>query len=112
MNLVTELESVLREEQSLLLNGEFERLESLIDRKTKLSARLAQDRPDLSASAYKHLAERARQNEALLESARRGLKAALHQLRQPVQQADQTTYSKSGQRNSLSRAPSSVTQKI
>jgi hypothetical protein len=112
MNLISELESVLREEQGLLLNGEFERLEGLIDRKTKLSARLAQERPDLSAHAYRHLAERARQNEALLESARRGLQAAMRQLQQPLQQADQTTYSKSGHRNTLSRAPSSVTQKI
>ena len=112
MNLLSELEDVLREEQESLLNGDFKRLEGLIDRKTRLSEWLKQEKLEVPPQAIQHLSERARQNEALLESARRGLQAAILQIRQPVGPAKQTTYSRSGERSSLSRSPSSITQKF
>lgn len=112
MNIVTELEAILRLEQEHLLNGDFDGLRGLVDRKTRLTERLALERPDLSAETFRHLSERAQQNEALLESARLGLQAAMQQLRYTEAPKEQTTYSRSGQRNKLSKTPSSVIQKI
>lgn len=112
MNIVSELEAILQQEQEHLLNGDFDGLQELVDRKTRLTERLALERPDLSPETFRHLSERAQQNEALLESARLGLQAAMQQLRDTEAPKEQTTYSSSGQRKKLSKAPSSVTQKI
>lgn len=112
MNILTELEDILAREQELLLNGNFSDLQSLVDRKTMLSEWLARKKPDLSKEQFERLNMRAQQNEALLQASRRGLKAAMEQLRQTRQAAEQTTYSKSGKRQTLSRVPSSITQKI
>ena len=112
MNVLSELESVLREEQELLLNGNFQGLEDLLKRKTKLADWLSKNQPDVSAEAVRELKARANRNEALLESARRGLKAAITQLKQASDVDHQTTYSSSGERRPLSRSPASVTQKI
>lgn len=112
MNILSELESILEREQQLLLNGNFSDLQSLVDRKTKLSEWLARTKPEFSKDDYQRLAIRAQQNEALLEASRRGLSAAMAQLRQTREATEQATYSRSGERQSLSRMPSSVTQKV
>lgn len=111
MTIIEELEAVLEAEQKFLLEGDFAGLKALTERKTKLAERLAKDRPDVPESVYRQLAEKAGHNEALLNSARRGLQAAMAQIRQAAQSAEQTTYSKSRERRPLSRRPGSVTQK-
>ena len=112
MNIVKELEKVLAEEQSLLLSGEISSLEKLIERKTKLAEQLALDKPDFPKDVYDGLARKAAHNEALLSSTRRGLQAAMAQLKLLSDGEAQKTYSKEGQRRTLSRKPASVTQKI
>ena len=112
MNILAELEDVLKEEQQLLLNGRISALQDLVERKARLSERLASGRPEVPAETYRRISARARQNKALLEAAQRGLQAAIAQLRQTVNAKDQTTYSRTGDRMSLARARSSVAQKI
>ncbi len=112
MNVFKELEDILRQEQELLLSGDFQMLEALLKRKAKLADWLSTHRPDVTVEETRELKEKAHRNEALLDAARRGLKAAMAQLKQ-VSKADcQTTYSSSGERRPLSRAPVSITQKI
>lgn len=112
MNILSELEDVLREEQELLLSGDFSKLEALVNRKTRLADSLVKSRPRIDRDTYSQLAERATNNEALLDAARRGLRAALAQIRQSSQGDGQTTYSEKGERRPLSRSPSSVTQRV
>lgn len=112
MNVISELEDLLRVEQELLLSGDFAALETLVDRKSRLADRLAKHHPKLPAIAVRHLTELAKNNEALLSSAARGLKAAMTQVSQTSDQDSQTTYSKTGERLQLSRSSSTVTQKI
>lgn len=111
MTVIEELEDVLRAEQEHLLAGNFSDLTSLVKRKEALADLLAKDKPDIPAERYKRLVERAGHNEALLSSARRGLSAAIQQLRQATEDANPSTYSVSGERQSLSRKPGSVQQK-
>ena len=112
MSLISELEDVLREEQELLLSGRLSELETLVQRKSELAQRLAKAKPEVSEIHYRDLAKKADHNEALLDAARRGLQAAIRQIHQPSGAELQNTYSKSGERRSLSRAPSSFTQKL
>lgn len=109
MNIVAELESLLSEEQELLLTGNYSRLEALAVRKSELAERLAAT-PDLPEADYQDIKSRAAHNEALLNSARRGIQAAISQLREYASGEHQSTYSREGQRQPLSR-PVSVTQK-
>jgi len=48
MNVIEELEDVLRMEQEHLLAGEFSDLATLVDRKAELADRLARDKPNLA----------------------------------------------------------------
>ena len=111
MNVVDEIEDVLRREQELLLTGNYAALRALISRKSALVDRLAAARPDLPKADYAELARRAHQNEALLGAAQRGLQSALSQLRQLAKAQDQTTYSRDGKRQAITRHPSSVVEK-
>ena len=110
MNVLTELESVLAEEQELLLTGNFGQLEALAEKKTELAEALSMDAPDLPEEAYEGLLNQAAHNEALLSSARRGIQAAISQLREYSSGGHQSTYSKEGQRQPLAK-PTSVVQK-
>ncbi len=112
MNLISELEGVLREEQELLLAGNLKALEGLVGRKANLARKLAEQRPNIAEDIYRDLARKADHNEALLDAARRGLQAAIQQIRQTSGTMEQSTYSKTGERRPLSRSPSSFTQKI
>lgn len=112
MSVISELEAVLKEEQQILLKGDLDSLEKLVQRKSKLAERLAQRKPEVSKAEYKYIAELASRNEALLNSARLGIEAAMKQIRQTPDKEDQKTYSKSGERKSLSKSLSSITQKI
>ncbi len=112
MNIVTELEDVLKREQESLLKGDFAALGKLVERKAALAKRLSSNRPDLPEDVYRSLVDQASKNEALLNSAQRGLQAAMSQLRHAAQSVEQTTYGQNGERQTLSRKPSSVTQKV
>lgn len=112
MKTLLELEAVLSAEQDLLLSGDFDRLQSLFDRKLRLAEQLSREKPELSEDRYQSLKQQSARNEALLKAAQRGLKAAITQVSQASEAPEQTTYSRSGQRQSMSRAPRSVTQKL
>ncbi|MCV6591648.1 MAG: hypothetical protein OIF48_01750 [Silicimonas sp.] len=106
MNVVKELELVLDTEQELLLKGDYTRLQELLDRKAKLADLLAAQPPDLTAEECKTLAARASQNEALLSSARRGIQAAMSQLKEIKSGANQSTYTRAGDRQPMGRSVS------
>lgn len=112
MNILAELEDVLEEERHLLINGRINAIQQLVERKAKLSDCLARERPAAPAEVYRRLGCKAERNKALLEAAQRGLQAAITQLRQTASAADQTTYSRTGDRLSLARTRSSIAQKI
>ena len=112
MSIVSDLEKLLAEEQRHLLSGDFDALEKLIERKGRLAERLSVSKPDMPPDVIEALARRAAHNEALLGSARRGLQAAMAQLKQLSDGEAQKTYSKEGQRRSLARKSASVTQKL
>ncbi len=111
MSVVAELESILAEEQQILLTGNYVKLSALAEKKTKLADMLSSEDLDLPPEAYKKLVDRATHNEALLAAARRGIQAAISQLKEFSNGEHQSTYSKEGQRQPLAR-PVSVTQKL
>ena len=110
MNVLVELETVLAEEQTILLAGDYAKLEALAERKTVLAEQLAENAPELPVEAVKKLARQATHNEALLASARRGIQAAISQLKEYTSGEHQSTYTAQGERAPLSRRVS-VTQK-
>ena len=110
MNIVSELEGVLDEEQELLLTGNYARLEELATRKEALAEALSASTSDLSEEEVQGIATKSAHNEALLNSARRGIQAAISQLRDYTTGEHQSTYSKEGARVPLSR-PVSMIQK-
>ena len=111
MTIVAELERILEKEQRLLLTGDYGQLAQLAEEKNDLAERLADGLQDLSVETVEKLAEQAGHNEALLKSARRGMQAAMTQLKQFSEGEHQSTYSAEGRREPLSR-PVSVTQKL
>ncbi len=110
MNVVEELENVLAEEQRMLLTGEYTGLQALLERKSKLAETLAAGKPELTQDEYQRLAANARHNETLLNSAQRGIQAALSQLKEIKSGEHQSTYTSTGERTPLSR-PASIIQK-
>lgn len=112
MSVVGEIEKLLSEERKMLLAGDFDALKDLIDRKANLEQRLAGGKPDMSADALKRIGDQARHNEALLAAAQRGLSFTMSQLRNLSAGEAQKTYSRDGQRVSLSRKSTSIVQKI
>ncbi|NNE78671.1 MAG: hypothetical protein HKN18_00225 [Silicimonas sp.] len=111
MTLIHELEDVLAEEQNLLLTGRYDQLPDLAERKARLAHALAQNAAKLPTKSVAKIAAQASHNEALLASARRGIQAALTEVKQITQGEHQSTYSKEGMRKPLSR-PVSITQKL
>lgn len=112
MSIAKDLEKLLSRERALLLAGDYEGLHALIEKKMELEGRLADTKPNLPIEDCVRLSEMAKHNEALLASAQRGLQSAIAQLKQLADGETQKTYSKDGQRTSLSRKPTSVAQKV
>ncbi len=110
MNVVEELENVLAEEQEVLLSGDYQQLECLLTRKSKLAETLADSSPQLSKEVFERLANRAAHHEALLNSARRGIQAALSQIKEISTGKSHSTYTSEGERTPLAK-PVSVIQK-
>ena len=110
MNIVTQLERVLEEEQRLLLAGDYVQLDKLADIKMKLSERLSHSPPKIPAQQAQKLAQTVRHNEALLDSAQRGIQAAMTHLREAREGSFQS-YTKEGQRTPMSTS-STVRQRI
>ena len=112
MSLVTEMEKILAEERRLLRAGDFVGLDGLIEQKSKLVELLSRERSELSRSDCENIASRASHNESLLEAARKGLQAAMVQLKQLSEGESRKYYSKAGERRTLSSGRSSVTKKL
>jgi flagellar biosynthesis/type III secretory pathway chaperone len=110
MNIIEELENVLADECTALLSGDYDQLEPLLERKSKLEARLLENAPDLSEDVCVRLSKRAAHNEMLLNSARRGIQAAMSQIKEISTGKSHSTYTSDGERAPLAR-PVSVTQK-
>ncbi|MGR3514787.1 MAG: hypothetical protein ACU0GG_18665 [Paracoccaceae bacterium] len=112
MKIFSQLEQLLQEEQKALLSGDFSALETLAERKEALLELLISSSPHLPKNSFQILRDKALKNEALLNSAKRGLQAALVRVRLSNDSTPQTTYSKNGERRAMSKPPSSVAQKI
>ncbi|MEM8801822.1 MAG: hypothetical protein AAFY06_04410 [Pseudomonadota bacterium] len=112
MSIVAELEKLLSEERSMLLAGDYGGLEKLIDRKAQLEKRLTSGNQDLPSDVLKQVRDQAKHNEALLAAAQRGLQSTMTQLRNLSTGEAQKTYSRDGQRVSMSRKSTSIAQKI
>lgn len=112
MTLDRELEEVLHAEREALLKGDFATLEALLPRKQSLAKRLSESKAELPLELYQSLKEKAVENDALLNSARRGLQAALTQFSDLKNGPEQTTYSRDGERRPMSQSKNSITQKI
>ena len=96
----------------MLLKGEYDALEKLIDQKTRLEQKLATGKQEIPSDALGRVRDHARHNEALLASAQRGLQSTITQLRNLSTGEAQKTYSRDGQRVSMSQKSTSVAQKI
>ena len=112
MTVIDELESVLADEQTCLLQGDYSSLSKLAHRKAALAERLKAASGGLDKDDCRRVADKAAHNEALLRSAQRGIQAAITQLGQIAGGEHQSTYSCKGERRTLSRSPSSVIQKL
>lgn len=110
MNVLVELENVLAEEQKILLEGDYTKLEDLAQKKSGLAEQLAQGSTEFSKDDVEKLALQATHNEALLASARRGIQAAMSQLKEYSSGEHQSTYSAEGHRAPLSK-PVSMARK-
>lgn len=111
MSTVEEIRKVLEAERISLLSGDFDTLEKLIARKAILVDKMTSQNPDVSKHLLEELSLKARHNESLLVSARRGLQSAMAQLKQLSDGESQKTYSREGRRKSLTITPTSMTQK-
>lgn len=112
MSLIGELEKLLSEERSMLLAGDYEALEKLIHRKALLEQHLSSGKQDLPSDELKRIKDHAQHNEDLLAAAQRGLQSTMMQLRNLSSGEAQKTYSRDGQRVSMSQKSRSIAQKI
>ena len=112
MNLAQELETVLQKQKQCLLSGDFAGLSILVERKARLSDQLAVQDASAEFADIANLAKQARQNDALLQSALRGTKAALVLIREASNGADKSTYTENGNRRPMGAATINVEQKM
>ena len=81
-----EIEQLLDAERSALLEGDFDAIRDLKDRKEELLGGLLEQRAGLSPEAYALLSEKAARNQSLLAGAARGI-AAVRQRLQEIRDA-------------------------
>ncbi len=111
MNVLGELEDILDRERQLILGARFNDLERLATRKSLLAGRIGQAvKSDLSH--IERLRASAARNDALLQSAAQGLKAALQQISDARSLRDQTTYAADGSRNPIAPRTSKLLQRL
>lgn len=100
--LLKKLDLVLDEEKRCLLEGKYTQLEEIVELKSKLSDSIVSQKSLPSKTAATYIAKKLERNEALLQSAQRGLKSAMTHLHEATDTHFQS-YSKEGQRFSLSK---------
>ena len=111
MNVLAELEDILDKERQLILAARFNDLERLSTRKSLLSGRIGQVvKADLGH--IERLRASAVRNDALLQSAARGLKSALQQISDARSLKDQTTYTADGSRNPIAPRRGKLLQRL
>lgn len=112
MNIASELNKILTDERNYLLEGNFEALEKIIDKKSKLVEWLSSNETNLPREIITALRSQATHNEALLVASQNGVKAALVVLKRTSDTIDQSTYSANGTRKRMISSTSSIMQKI
>jgi len=112
VTVIAEIEKILSDEREALLVGDYEKLELLVEKKIKIERLMSDNKTHIDAVDCAKLAEKAKQNEMLLESAQKGLKAAVLQIKSMRDGDSQKTYTKDGKRSSLGRKANSIVQKI
>lgn len=102
-----EIEDLLDAERNALLEGNFDAVSRLKDRKEELLGSLLEHRAGLSPEAYAKLSEKAAHNQTLLAGAARGI-AAVRQRLQEIRdaRAGNASYDAEGRRPTPIRAPS------
>lgn len=112
INVHAELKRLLEDEQTILLGGNYERLENLANRKIRLTERLAGSSEKASRSEIAYLRKVAESNELLLMAAAEGFRSGLNQVRQVSEPAQQKTYSCDGRLRALTPQSGKVEQKF
>ncbi|MCR9085365.1 MAG: flagellar biosynthesis protein FlgN [Rhodobacteraceae bacterium] len=102
-----EIEDLLDAERDALLEGDFDAVRDLKDRKEELLASLLEHRAGLSPESYAQLSEKAARNQSLLAGAARGI-AAVRQRLQEIRDArtGNVSYDAEGRRPTPLRASS------
>ncbi len=100
--LLKKLDRVLEEEKKCLLDGKYTQLESLVEVKVQLSDAIASQASILTKEAIVYIDKKLKRNEALLQSAQRGIKSAMAHLHEVAENPFQS-YTKDGHRSPLAR---------
>ena len=102
-----QIEELLDAERDALLDGDFDAIRDLKDRKEDLLGSLLEQRAGLSPEAYAQLSEKAARNQSLLANAARGI-AAVRQRLQEIRDArtGDVAYDSEGRRPTTHRAAS------
>ena len=103
MSLLEKLEKLLDEEKRMLLEGQYSSLATLSEIKLKLLERFSYISINGTSENVQRVIEKAKRNEALLESAQRGIKSAMMHVSEVAEGSFQS-YSKEGQRAPLSKS--------
>ena len=112
MTVTKELEKLLKEEQSALLSGKYEKLTELAHQKAKLMALFKAQPIDRIRSGAAALKLQTQKNEKLLASAAKGFRAGLGKIRSLGQSIEQSTYARDGQKRNLGQLPKSFEKRF
>ena len=111
MTVLDELEDLLEKERDLIRSAQFHDLERLSARKSLLAGRIGKAAKADTARIELLRAAVAR-NDALLQSAARGLQAAVRQIAEARSFGDQTTYAADGSRNPIAPRAGKLRQSL
>jgi flagellar biosynthesis/type III secretory pathway chaperone len=100
MTIEDHLDSLLDKEESILLSGKFSELSRLLELKEEIIKYLEKSDKKFSRKNIQKISLKAKRNEALLESAQRGIKAAVAQVRE-AKETNFQSYSREGARYSM-----------
>ena len=103
MKIIEKFEQILDKEKQLLLEGEYSKLQNMLEIKSNLLNRISQMTPELSRDALQRVMHKSQRNSDLLASAQRGIKSAIVYVNEATDGSFQS-YSKEGERHPLTKA--------
>lgn len=112
MTMFEQLENLLDLERDYLLSGDYERLQNLIEQKSSLTEKLGLKEIEIPVGEKVRILNKAKNNEALLEAAQKGLKSAIAQIKMISEMECQSTYTSDGGLSSITPPKNKVKQRI